>query len=128
MVHVPGRSIVLPLLLLITPATARAAPFCIQSQALPPQCMYYDAGSCNERARQLQGYCSVNQAEVHVAGGLGHYCMLTSSLVQSCIYVDRSTCERDARQQHGACVDAPARPESPAADPYRDIRPSMAGQ
>ena len=126
MVHISGRSIAL--LLLATPLPALAAPFCLRSQALPPQCIYFDAGSCNERARQLQGYCSVNTAEVHVAGGLGHYCLLTSSLVQSCIYVDRGTCNRDAQQQHGACVDAPVRPESPGADPYRDIRPSMAGQ
>lgn len=126
MVHILERSITV--LLLAAPLPALAAPFCVETQAVPPQCMYFDAGSCNERARQMQGYCSVNTAEVQVAGGLGHYCLLTSSLVQSCIYVDRGTCDRDAQQQHGACVEAPVRPESPGADPYRDIRPSMAGQ
>jgi hypothetical protein len=109
------------------PLPVLAAPFCVQTQAVPPQCIFFDASACNERARQLQGYCSVNEAEVHVSAGLGHYCLLTSSQVSMCIYPSRDNCERDARQQHGVCIDAPSRPESPAADPYRDIRPSMAG-
>ena len=35
--------------------------------------------------------------------------------------------DRRARHQQGVCVPAANRPESPAPDPYRDIRPSMAG-
>jgi hypothetical protein len=113
--------------LLSVPLPAVAAPFCVLTQAVPPQCIFFDASACNERARQLQGYCSVNESEVHVSGGLGHYCLLTSNQVSMCIYLSRDNCDRDARQQHGVCIDAPSRPESPAADPYRDIRPSMAG-
>jgi len=64
---------------------------------------------------------------VHISGGVGHYCLLTSNQVSMCIYASRDSCDRDARQQRGVCIDAPTRPESPAADPYRDIRPSMAG-
>lgn len=75
----------------------------------------------------MGGLCSVNPREVRVSSGLGHYCLLTSSLVSSCIYADRADCDRDAKQQQGVCVIAPKRPESPAPDPYRDIRPSMAG-
>jgi len=115
------------ILLFSMPLPAAAAPFCVQTQSVPPQCIFFDASACNERARQLQGYCSVNESEVHVSGGLGHYCLLTSNQVSMCIYPSRDNCERDARQQHGVCIDAPLRPESPAADPYRDIRPSMAG-
>ncbi len=109
------------------PLSALAAPFCVQTQALPPMCIYYDAASCNQRATQLGGRCSVNSQEVKVGAGLGHYCLITSSMVSSCIYADIDTCQRDAQQQHGACVDLPRRPESPIPDPYRDIRPSMAG-
>jgi len=115
------------ILLAAAPLPAAAAPFCVQTQALPPQCMFFDAGSCEDRARQLGGLCSVNRNEVHISPGLGHYCLLTSTMASQCIYADRGTCERDAQQQRGACIDAPTRPESPAADPYRDIRPSMAG-
>jgi len=122
--HVPRR---FALLLLALPLPAVAAPFCVQTQSVPPQCIYVDAASCNERARQMQGYCSVNEDEVKLSGGLGHYCLLTSSLVSMCIYTDRGICERDAQQERGACVEAPLRPESPGPDPYHDIRPSMAG-
>jgi hypothetical protein len=115
------------LLSLIAPLPVVAAPFCIESMALPPQCMYYDAGLCQQAADQQHGLCAVNPNEVKVSPGIGHYCLLTSSLVSSCIYTDRRDCQRDATVQHGACVDAPSRPESPAADPFRFIRPSMAG-
>ena len=115
------------LLLLAAPAGAMAAPFCVQTQALPPQCIYFDAASCNQRAQQLGGLCSVNRREMRVSRGLGHYCVLTSERASSCIYADRGNCENDARQQGGVCVDSPSRPESPRVDPYRDVRPSMVG-
>ena len=69
----------------------------------------------------------MNLAEAHVSPGLGHHCLLTAARASACIYVDRSDCEREAQRQQGVCIDEPGRPESPAADPYRDIRPSMAG-
>lgn len=117
------------LVLLTASLPATAAPFCVESEALPPQCIYFDAGSCNDRAKQLQAYCSVNESEVHtnVTAALGHYCLLTSTQVSMCIYTDRGNCERDAQQQRGVCVQAPVLPESPTVDPYRNIRPSMAG-
>jgi hypothetical protein len=115
------------LAILMAPPTPTAAPFCVQTSAIPPQCIFVDAGSCNERATQMGGTCTVNPAELHVSAGLGHYCLLTSSQVSVCIYADRGACELEAQHQHGVCIDAPSRPESPTADPYRDIRPSMAG-
>ncbi len=86
--HSLGRSIAL--LLLAVPLPAVAAPFCVETEALPPQCIYFDAASCGKRAAQLGATCSVNGNEVHVSAAVGHYCLLTSSLVSSCIYVDRS--------------------------------------
>jgi hypothetical protein len=123
--HFLGRSIAL--LLLAMPLPAVAAPFCLYSEALPPQCIYFDAASCAKRAAQLGALCSANANEVHVSAGLGHYCLLTSGLVSSCVYVDRANCNRDATRQHGVCVESTTTPESTAADPYHDIRPSMAG-
>ncbi len=101
--HSLGRSITL--LLLAMPLPAVAAPFCVYSEALPPQCIYFDAASCAKRATQLGAYCSVNSDEVHASATIGHYCLLTSSLVSSCVYVDRGNCYRDAAQQHGVCVE-----------------------
>jgi hypothetical protein len=115
------------LAILTAPLSTLAAPFCVQTVDIPPQCIYVDASSCRQRATQLGGSCTVNPAELHVSGGVGHYCLLTSSLVSSCIYSERGSCELDAQRQQGVCIEAPSRPESPKADPYHDIRPSLAG-
>ena len=104
-----------------------AAPFCVRTDAIPPQCIFFEAASCNTRAMQMGGTCVPNPAEWPVTVGSGHFCLLTSSRVASCIYVDAGTCAIDAHHQQGVCVPAANRPESPAPDPYRDIRPSMAG-
>lgn len=123
--RIPTRLV--ELLLLTLPLPAVAAPFCVETQAVPPQCIYFDAGSCNQRAKEMGGFCSANPSELHANAGLGHYCLLTSSQVSLCIYTDRANCDREAQRQHAVCVQATTLPESPGADPYRDIRPSMAG-
>jgi len=121
------------LLVALTAATsslrlpAIAAPYCVQTEAVPPQCLYYDAVACDARARQINGYCSVNAAELSIAPGIGHFCMLTSGNVSTCYYLDAESCNAEARRQHGVCVAAPARDESPAPDPFRHIRPLTAG-
>jgi hypothetical protein len=126
-IHAPMTATLAGLLMLAGPTDARAAPFCVQTQAIPPQCLYVDAGECGKRATQMGGICVVNPAEIHVSSTLGHYCLLTSGGVTSCIYNDPGNCAAEAQHQHGACILAPQRPESPGADPYRDVRPSMAG-
>ena len=106
---------------------AIAAPYCVQTEAVPPQCLYYDAASCNARAKQMQGYCSINTAELRIAPGIGHFCMLTSGNVATCLYPDADSCNAEARRQSGVCVAAPARDESPPPDPFRHIRPLTVG-
>ena len=113
--------------MLAAPCTGLAAPFCVQTQAIPPQCLYFDAGECGKRATQMGGICVVNPAEFHVSGTLGHYCLLTSDRVMSCIYTDPGTCAAEAQHQHGACILAPERPESPARRSVSRGAPSMAG-
>jgi len=109
------------------PMPAKAAPFCVQTQAVPPQCIYVDASSCNKRANQLGGTCTVNPEEVQVTGAIGHFCLLTSGLVSSCIYPSKDDCDREARHQQGVCTHTTQLPESPTPDPFRDVRPLMAG-
>ena len=125
MAHIPHR--LLQALLLTLPVPAIAAPFCVQTQALPPQCIYYDSGSCQQRATQLNGICSVNANEVRLTPSIGHYCLVTGGSAAECIYVDITSCDKEARRQQGACIIAPGRPESPTADPYSLTRPSNAG-
>ena len=115
------------LVLLVAPLPVAAAPFCVQTQAIPPQCLYFDAQSCNDRARQMGGTCTVNTEEAHISAGLGHYCLFTSAQVSACIYPERDACDAEAKHQHGVCVAAPNATESPAPDPYRDVRPLMVG-
>jgi hypothetical protein len=112
------------LLGILIPIGGNAAPFCIGSEALPPQCIYYDAGSCNKEAVRQGGVCSVNTKEVHITRNVGQYCVVTSQQVSLCIYSDRSSCTAAATLQHGACVHSPETAPSGAPDPFS----STAGQ
>ena len=85
------------LVLLAAPLPVAAAPFCVQTEAIPPQCIYFDARSCNDRAHEMGGTCSVNTAEVHISVGLGHYCLLTSAQISACIYPERAACDAEAQ-------------------------------
>jgi hypothetical protein len=110
---------------LAAPVSGVAAPFCIYNESIPPQCMYYDAGSCNQRAAQIGGYCSVNTKEARLPAN-GRWCMVTSSMVTMCAYADVSTCQQDAQRQGAACVKAPAPPGKASTlgtDPFASTRP-----
>jgi hypothetical protein len=112
-------------LLLALPVPALAAPFCVYNEAIPYQCIYYDAGSCNKRATQINGYCTVNTASVSLPpSGSGRWCLVTSSMASLCGYAAEGDCRRDASRQQAACIRAPRQPAPNAAvDPYQDIRP-----
>lgn len=105
----------------MTPLAAQAAPFCIQSQGLTPQCIYYDAGDCQKEANRQGAICSANPDEVHLSANVGQYCLITSQQVSLCIYSDRGTCTADAARQHGACTDSPTIAPSGAPDPFAAI-------
>lgn len=113
--------------ILAMPAVAVAMPYCVQTQAIPPQCIYLEPGPCQQRATQMGGSCTVNPAEVQVTHGLGHYCLITPGQITQCMFTDEGPCVQEAQRQNGACIQEPNRPESPTPDPYREIRPSMAG-
>lgn len=104
-----------------TPTAIHAAPFCIQSQALPPQCIYFDPQVCRKDADRQGGTCEVNGSEVRVSINVGQYCVVTSQLVSLCIYSDRGTCTAEAERQHAACTKAPFVAPSAAPDPYAAI-------
>jgi hypothetical protein len=106
------------LLGLLIPAGGHAAPFCIGSEAVPPQCIYYDADSCRREAIRQGGVCSANAKELRVSTNVGQYCVVTSQQVSLCIYLDRTSCDAAAASQHGACVSSPGVAPSGAPDPY----------
>lgn len=106
------------LLGLLASAGAHAAPFCLGTQSVPPQCIYFDADSCRKEAGRQGGVCSANPQEVRVSSNIGQFCVMTSQQVSLCIYLDRGTCEIAAAHQHGACVSSPGVAPSGAPDPF----------
>jgi len=101
---------------------AAAAPFCVQNQVLPPQCIYYDAQQCSLAAQRQGATCSANPAELQLSAGNGAYCVVTSSQASVCAYVDRGTCAREAARQQGTCTDAPPRAGGVGApDPFSAV-------
>lgn len=110
------------LVLLAAGATpAAAAPFCIRTQAVPPQCVYFDAAQCQHEALRQNGVCTVNLAEAKVNPGIGQYCVVTSSVVSLCAYPDRGACMAEAAREKGACVEAPGVAPGKAPDPYAAV-------
>jgi hypothetical protein len=103
---------------LLLPCSVLAAPYCLESQALPPLCIYYDASSCQREAIRQQAACSVNAQELPLSHNVGQFCMVTSQGISQCFYSDRATCAADATRQHGLCTDAPTVAPSAAPDPY----------
>jgi len=94
------------LLLLLLPAgPAAAAPYCVASQGVPAQCIHHDVAQCRADARRMKGVCSLNPAEVTLAGG-ENFCVVRNGPAVQCLYPDRRSCERTAGREGGICVDA----------------------
>lgn len=105
---------------LLLPLGVNAAPFCVTTQGLPPDCIYDDTASCRNRAFQLKGVCTVNTAEITTSYGTEKYCMVDSTRVPQCIYIDRSSCD-SAVSGGSVCVNNTFRDineEQP--DPYQN--------
>jgi hypothetical protein len=92
---------------ILTPAPGHAAPFCLQSESIPPQCIYVDAALCARDAAKQGGECTANKNEFRLTPNIGKYCVVTSQLVSLCIYADIDSCQKAATSQHGACVESP---------------------
>jgi hypothetical protein len=103
--------------LLIGSSAALAAPFCLQTLTVPPQCMYYDANLCRNDAAKQGGWCSPNPGSTLAGTGSGQYCVVTSQGASTCAFLDRVTCDSEAARQHGVCYHDEARATG-APDPY----------
>jgi hypothetical protein len=105
-------------LTVLVPIGAHAAPFCLGSEAIPPQCIYYDANSCSKEAIRQGGACSANPKEVRITTNVGQYCVVTSQQVTLCYYSDRGSCTNAAARQQGVCISRPDMAPSAAPDPF----------
>lgn len=86
---------------------ALAAPFCLELQAVPPECVFFDANACRVEANHQHGACVVNPLEVQLGPSVGAYCIVTSGQATSCTFQDAVSCAREAVHQGGVCVTAP---------------------
>jgi hypothetical protein len=98
-----------------------AAPFCIQSQVLPPQCIYYDARQCNQEAQRQGAVCNANPADLKLTDGPGQFCVVTSGHFSVCAYLDRPSCEQEAARQHGTCAASTNHVAVGAPDPFSPV-------
>jgi hypothetical protein len=94
------------LLGILLPATGHAAPFCLQSQTLPPQCIYHDAALCAKDAARQGGECSGNKKELRLVPSVGKYCVVTSQKASLCIYASLDSCQKVAHAQGAACMES----------------------
>jgi hypothetical protein len=101
------RLLFLALLFALAPAghRAHAAPFCVQTNELPPQCDYVDPAECRKRAAELKGFCIAKKDEVVFQPGIGSYCVVDGSRQALCDYFDRTSCDFDARRANGVCIE-----------------------
>ncbi|HEU5048438.1 MAG TPA: hypothetical protein VFT64_11425 [Rickettsiales bacterium] len=93
-----------------------ASPFCVSVQGMTPECIYTDVMECRQRAQQLNGLCTPNNAEFHLQPGIGKYCLVYSSRVSNCIYHDRNSCDAEAARNGAVCMESPSSEVQP--DPY----------
>ncbi len=112
---------------LLPSAGVLAAPYCVQTESIPPQCLYFDPSQCRMEAQHLKGWCVRNpEGSSPINAGTGAYCLLTTGgLVSVCEYQTEGDCMREAIHQGGVCTLAPTRtPEgNPPPDPYKYTRP-----
>lgn len=105
----------LSLLQLLIPVESMAAPlFCLNAQGLEPQCHYYSANACHEKAlKTLKGYCSLNPTEMEIPDGPGLWCLITSTRHALCYYDNFSSCQQQSKSKNGVCIRSLKRPLPP---------------
>ena len=87
--------------LLLAPAFASAAPWCLVRDAVE-NCRYNDAQGCYEQANRKGGYCKPNPREIGTQGRSA-FCVITEGRRQ-CTYRSKGRCLQKARQLNGGCV------------------------
>jgi len=114
-----GLCIVAVIVQLAAIAPARAAPYCLQTVGIPPQCMFGDVGQCRKEALRVNGVCNVNPREVEFPKTpAGRFCLVQNGPILECRYVDRRTCDVESARRSAICVDS-ARPGTPDVDIFR---------
>ena len=108
-------------------APAFAAPFCVDLEGFPLQCLYVDPSQCQDEATRLGGRCSANPQEVKTPPGPGQFCVVEAvGGAIACLYADRASCDDAAAERGEACIPTtqPPNPKLPPGhDPFALKRP-----
>lgn len=102
---------------------ALAAPFCVTSQALPPQCIYDDPGLCQRDAAHQGGVCAANADAAIQVEGSAPYCLAVAGGPALCRFYDVRSCVLEARHHRTACITAPVAPATVAPAPPQQPQP-----
>lgn len=109
------------LLSIVLPAPAAlAAPYCLQTAAISPQCIYDDPGICQKDALRQGGACVANPDGQVVLQGTGAYCLAIAGGHAYCTFEDVNQCVRAAGREGGACIAAP--PVAPTVAPKPPVQ------
>lgn len=103
------RLLFIAILAVFFSSSANAAPFCMEINGLPDECIYYDPDLCLARARTQNGICSPNSREIRFDGGAGSYCLVLSGGSAECHYTDFRSCQQVARNNKALCERNPRR-------------------
>lgn len=111
------RSTILFFTLIAVPHTARSAPFCIEGDGVPSQCVYFDTRQCWQDADRQKGICSANLSELNLSEADNSICMVDSARVPVCGYQNLQSCQNEARKRNAVCFQNAGAVASD--DPYR---------
>jgi hypothetical protein len=102
-----------------TPLSAMAAPFCLAIAGTAPQCIYVDGNECQLDANRQNGACVPNPAVVTLpTSRIGEYCMILPIGFTHCGYADGIACSQDALKQHGVCTKSAGTLPQQVPDPF----------
>ena len=101
-------------------AKAHSAPFCVEQEGVPAECLYQDSASCWQEAAKRKGFCSANLQEVALRQRDNSYCVIDSSLSPLCGYQSAESCQ-EAAKRNGVCFKNDN--SGVSSDPYRFDRP-----
>jgi hypothetical protein len=107
------------IVIILSPAGAMAAPFCVAVPGSAPRCIYYDVGDCQREAALQNGACDANpQVTRPPTSRVGEYCLVTSGGSTQCGYADDASCTQEARIRNGICAQVARTQPDAVTDPY----------
>ena len=84
-------------------SSAFGAPFCVEAQGLPSECLYYDAQSCRAEAAKKDGYCAANPEELVLPDHAAPFCLVDTGMAPDCAFQSGEACHDEAAKRNAVC-------------------------